>query len=238
MLLHARWSPRASGAESGGLIRSFLSKTASPTADDWRVFAEAFDPLCFLQYWALFGAGSRKAFDKQRPDPNPRMTQNCLDMLMNLMLIVHLLFRPSITEVQLTTAEDRIEKFTKMAISQYRGLQEVWNMHSLSHIPQDIRNFGPVYGYWCFSSERFNKTLKNINTNSHIEQVPRTLMRTFQQYSHLDDLAACGTCDGSVQDAHVSRMATSMLDSIYRKCSQETTHTTEQQWAAQWEQDR
>lgn len=111
-------------------------------------------------------------------------------------------------------------------------------MHFWSHIPQDIRNFGPVYGYWCFSAERFNKTLKNMNTNSHIEQVPRTLMRTFQQYSHLDDLAACGASNGSAQGVHVSRMATESLDSTYRKWSRDTTHTKEQQWSAQWEQDR
>lgn len=39
-----------------GLTHLFISQpNSSPTADDWRVFAEAFGPLGFTQMWGLYG---------------------------------------------------------------------------------------------------------------------------------------------------------------------------------------
>src|ERR1700761_4870781 len=38
------------------------------------------------------------------------------------------------------------------------------NMHWCVHIPDQILDYGPVYGFWCFLGERLNKLLKNYNT--------------------------------------------------------------------------
>lgn len=40
------------------------------------------------------------------------------------------------------------------------------NHHWATHIGEQIRNFGPVYGFWCFLSERLNKILKGYNFNN------------------------------------------------------------------------
>lgn len=37
------------------------------------------------------------------------------------------------------------------------------NMHWCVHIPDQILDYGPVYGIWCFLGERLNKLLKNYN---------------------------------------------------------------------------
>ena len=35
------------------------------------------------------------------------------------------------------------------------------------HLPDQLRDFGPVYGFWAFLGERLNKHFKNFNSNSH-----------------------------------------------------------------------
>ncbi|KAL5476589.1 hypothetical protein ACEPAI_3269 [Sanghuangporus weigelae] len=37
----------------------------------------------------------------------------------------------------------------------------------VSHIFDQIRDFGPVYGFWTFTGERLNKVLKRFRTNNH-----------------------------------------------------------------------
>lgn len=41
------------------------------------------------------------------------------------------------------------------------------NYHYATHIPEQILDYGPVYGFWAFPSERLNKTVKSFNTNNH-----------------------------------------------------------------------
>lgn len=39
------------------------------------------------------------------------------------------------------------------------------NQHWSVHTPDQIRDYGPVYNFWTFMTERLNKILKNINNN-------------------------------------------------------------------------
>jgi hypothetical protein len=39
------------------------------------------------------------------------------------------------------------------------------NHHWSVHTPEQILDFGPVYDFWTFMTERLNKILKNINNN-------------------------------------------------------------------------
>ncbi|KAI9030155.1 hypothetical protein CLU79DRAFT_734356 [Phycomyces nitens] len=39
------------------------------------------------------------------------------------------------------------------------------NMHLHLHLQETILNFGPIYGYWLFSFERYNGILKSYSTN-------------------------------------------------------------------------
>ncbi|KAF8144902.1 hypothetical protein K438DRAFT_1631086, partial [Mycena galopus ATCC 62051] len=40
------------------------------------------------------------------------------------------------------------------------------NHHWAVHIPDQILDFGPVYTFWAFLTERLNKILKNLNSNN------------------------------------------------------------------------
>lgn len=41
------------------------------------------------------------------------------------------------------------------------------NHHYLTHIFDQIEDYGPVYGFWTFLFERLNKVLKNYAQNNH-----------------------------------------------------------------------
>ncbi|KAF8215094.1 hypothetical protein K438DRAFT_1562345 [Mycena galopus ATCC 62051] len=61
------------------------------------------------------------------------------------------------------------------------------NQHWAVHIPEEIEDFGPVYSFWAFLSERLNKILKNLKSNNwtggHVEV---SMMRQFHRSSKLD----------------------------------------------------
>jgi hypothetical protein len=40
------------------------------------------------------------------------------------------------------------------------------NHHFVVHLPQQICDYGPVYGFWCFLDERLNKLLKSFKSNN------------------------------------------------------------------------
>lgn len=159
-----------------------------------------------------------------------------LDLIMGLLEIIHLLFRPSLSEVQLTVAERRIKTFTEMACRLHHGVIGIWNLHWLSHLPEDIRNFGPVYSFWCFASERFNKTLKNIKINGHVRQIPMTLMRVFQNFAHLREISTFGYDSAESSSDAINQVADCLRD-IYARFSQEARGTSEQQRADFFDQD-
>ncbi|KAF8482271.1 hypothetical protein JB92DRAFT_2764526, partial [Gautieria morchelliformis] len=39
------------------------------------------------------------------------------------------------------------------------------NHHYVVHLPAQIYDYGPVYGFWCFLGERLNKLLKSFKSN-------------------------------------------------------------------------
>ena len=51
------------------------------------------------------------------------------------------------------------------------------NMHRHCHLCECILDFGPVYGFWCFSFERYNGILGALHVNNH--QIEIQLMRKF-----------------------------------------------------------
>lgn len=40
------------------------------------------------------------------------------------------------------------------------------NHHFVVHLRQQLYDYGPVYGFWCFLGERLNKLLKSFKSNN------------------------------------------------------------------------
>lgn len=56
------------------------------------------------------------------------------------------------------------------------------NFHWVTHIFDQIRDYGPVYGFWTFTYERLNKVLKSYSTNNHDNgEVEVTFFRAFSR---------------------------------------------------------
>ncbi|KAJ7870113.1 hypothetical protein B0H14DRAFT_2345831, partial [Mycena olivaceomarginata] len=63
------------------------------------------------------------------------------------------------------------------------------NHHWAVHVPNQVLDFGPIYGFWAFLPERLNKVLKNLNTNNWgggLLEV--SMMREFHQMAQLDGM--------------------------------------------------
>ncbi|KZT51686.1 hypothetical protein CALCODRAFT_423135, partial [Calocera cornea HHB12733] len=55
--------------------------------------------------------------------------------------------------------------------------------HWLTHMPEQVRRYGPVHGFWAFLFERLNKLLKSFNTNNHQGgEMEVTFAREFKRY--------------------------------------------------------
>ena len=61
-----------------------------------------------------------------------------------------------------------VYKFTWLTvIIQRYGIEKLKpNHHFLVHLPAQIHDYGPVYGFWCFLGERLNKLLKSFKLNN------------------------------------------------------------------------
>lgn len=56
------------------------------------------------------------------------------------------------------------------------------NHHWAIHFSEQLRDFGPVHGFWTFLAERLNKTLKNYNSNNHCGgELEASMMRAFDR---------------------------------------------------------
>lgn len=54
---------------------------------------------------------------------------------------------------------------------------QVITMHLLHHIPEGLRNFGPVYGTWMYCYERFNGWISRRALNRRYPEA--TVMATY-----------------------------------------------------------
>ena len=64
-------------------------------------------------------------------------------------------------------------------------------MNQIKHLKECIFDYGPVYGFWCFSYERFNGILGKFHITKH--SISITMMRKFlleKQITHSEYLPA------------------------------------------------
>jgi hypothetical protein len=63
------------------------------------------------------------------------------------------------------------------------------NHHYAVHIIDQIQDYGPVYNFWSFLSERLNKILKNMNSNNKVAgELEVSMMREFSRYTKMNYL--------------------------------------------------
>ena len=89
-----------------------------------------------------------------------------------------LLFKPSLTEDELTRAHQLLLSFCT-GFEEIYGAEEVTpNIHTHIHIRDTIQDFSVIYAFWLFSFERYNGLLGSIETN-HKDSFELTFMKRF-----------------------------------------------------------
>lgn len=78
-----------------------------------------------------------------------------------------LLCRRSITQSQLNDADNYIMEFCRNFVGLYGPEHCTINMHLHGHLLECIRDYGPVYSFWCFAFERMNGILGSYHVNNH-----------------------------------------------------------------------
>jgi hypothetical protein len=67
------------------------------------------------------------------------------------------------------------------------------NHHWAVHIPDQILDYGPLYSFWSFLTERLNKVLKNLNSNNWSGGLFEvSMMQEFHRMAQLDGVVRTG----------------------------------------------
>lgn len=91
----------------------------------------------------------------------------------------------SITTVDVEKAHELLKMFCQLFLRKYGREHCVPNMHLALHLKECIFDYGSVYGFWCFSFERYNGTLGKYHTNNHSLTIQ--IMRKFVSGSQLNN---------------------------------------------------
>ena len=80
--------------------------------------------------------------------------------------VCFLFCRRTVTDVELQQADDTLGQFWKAYKELYGPESCTINIHLHGHLSDCVRDFGPVYSFWCFAFERMNGILGSYCINN------------------------------------------------------------------------
>ena len=95
----------------------------------------------------------------------------------SFVLACFFLCRRTVSRVDVLKADTLLVKFCRHMERLYGKDSVTPNMHLHCHMAACIKDYGSVYGFWCFSYERYNGILGSFPTNK--KKVASQLMRRF-----------------------------------------------------------
>ena len=78
------------------------------------------------------------------------------------------------------TLEYRVHKVLSLLERDFPVSVHVVMIHLMHHVPQFLRRFGPLRGYWMYPMERFNNWIKSRNLN--VRYPESTVIETYHLY--------------------------------------------------------
>ncbi|KAL5521122.1 hypothetical protein ACEPAG_9044 [Sanghuangporus baumii] len=125
---------------------------------------ETLEAQC-LQRIANGTATTDDQMQKNRPQPQ-QMHENDTKNFLKLATALKIILGRSVKCADLTRAENLLKEYLQGFLQIHKDCVKP-NHHYITHIFDQIRSYGPVYGFWTFTGERLNKLLKSIKTNNH-----------------------------------------------------------------------
>lgn len=75
---------------------------------------------------------------------------------------IYTLLQPSISNDELNITEEKLKRFVREFEEYYGIIHMTMNVHSLLHLVNCVRNYGPLWAFSMFPFESFNGTLKSF----------------------------------------------------------------------------
>ena len=122
----------------GRIPRKINSKFSSLTADEWKNWTLIFSSICLKD----------------------RLPSNIYQIWMVFVKAVSILCERHLKASDIIIAEDMLWRFAQAYELQFGKGECTPNLHMLCHLPDVIRDYGPVYAFWCYSFERYKFSVK------------------------------------------------------------------------------
>ncbi|KII83669.1 hypothetical protein PLICRDRAFT_180270 [Plicaturopsis crispa FD-325 SS-3] len=133
-------------------------------------------------------AADKKKYEKPTAPKKPKLLMQ-KDEPVNFLRFataIKVLLSSTITEDMIRYALTLLQEYLLKFKELYGESALKPNHHWSVHMPDQIRDFGPVYNFWCFLTERLNKVLKSSNSNNWTGgQLEISMMREFQRDAQL-----------------------------------------------------
>jgi len=121
------------------------------------------------------------------PEPSPRMVEGEDENFLRFATALKMIVGRSIHLDQLPRIKSLLEEYLLTFSEIYGSGQMKPNHHWAVHVPDELMDFGPVYNFWAFLTERLNKLLKNLNSNNWTGgALEVSMMREFHRNAALD----------------------------------------------------
>lgn len=121
-------------------------------ADHWRTVCTVSLVITLVRLW---GRNDCPVWEK-------KMLRNFLD----LVIAVKTVTKRSVSEEQIQCYEFHMTRYLKTLRDLYSDHHFLPNHHLSLHLPQCLRDFGPVHAWWSFPFERYNGVISRLNTNN------------------------------------------------------------------------
>ena len=182
----------------GRIPRKIMSSFASLTADEWKNWTLLFSlislcdilPLEHLQCWQLF------------------------------VLACNIYSSSILTLNDIDNAHDLMRRFFTTAEQLYGAKFLTINTHMHLHLQMCYKDYGPAYGYWLFSFERYNHILGKYHTNKLSVEIQ--LMRRFVNDMNIKSIVNVES--DTPLDAEQQAIFEKLLDSNSHGTSTETLY--------------
>ncbi|GJF00872.1 hypothetical protein PsYK624_171740 [Phanerochaete sordida] len=184
----------------------------SLTSDEWKALLLVYGPIVIPLIWneweepaeAIYQTkvqAWKKGKEKRKPDdnkasesqPKRRMHPKDADNFLAFSAAMKILLARSIHVDDLPPAQHLFQSYLDGFYQMHRSHIKP-NHHYVTHIFEQIPDYGPVYNFWTYLFERLNKVLKSYASNNHSGGVIEvTFMREFSREvrlrAMLDELA-------------------------------------------------
>ena len=129
-------------ASIGRIPQKVGSTFSALTADEWKNWTLVYSSICL----------------------HDRLTPEIYQLWMVFVKAVSILCRRLLKSTDISLAEDLLWKFASSYETHFGKSECTPNLHLLCHLPEVVRDYGPVYAFWCYSFERSVVNIVNVRT--------------------------------------------------------------------------